>query len=257
MPPHQLTPAEQSLVEAGLKGLQGASYPPEIANGTLSPESAYRIQLGIVERQIASGRELAGWKVAMLPPPMQAIMGAPVLTGPLFVDGLRESGSELSADTPGLVLEVEVVLRLAAELSGPEVTAAEARAAVATAAPCFEIIGGNFPRISPETLTGFVAVGVGNLGVVSGTACAPDELRVDELTSELWRDGAKLNLPSKDGNSPFQALADLANHLASFGQRLKADQYVISGARVIDNECSAGTYEGRISQLGSVNLTLR
>ena len=253
----QLSPSERSLVEAGLKGLQGGPFPPEIVNGTLDVDSAYRIQFGILERQLESGRTLVGWKAGNPPPAMQAIVGDVPLIGPLFADGLSDSGSEVSADTPGLVVEVEAGLLLATDLSGPGVTVDDARAAVASVAPCFEIIGGNLPKISVEALRGFIAVGMGNFGVVAGPGSAPSELATEELVSELWIDGAKADALSNDAASPFQVLADLANHLANYGHRVQARERVITGARVVCVECRPGRYEGRISQLGSVNLTVR
>lgn len=260
--PIDLSPEEQSLVEATWKGLQGGDFPQEVVEGSLELETAYRVQLGILERQLAAGRRLAGWKAGNPPPPVRAALGDQVmLSGPLLADGLRESGSEVPADTPGLLLEVEVGLSLGSDLEGPDATAAQARAAVASIDPCFELVGGRLPKLSLERIKGFVAVGMGNFGVVQGSGLSPVPEAFDPggLSTELWIDGSRTEAPAMDGSagSPLQVLADLANHLARFGQRIEAGQRVITGARVVRMDCAPGQYEGRIAGLGNVNVTLR
>ena len=259
--PITLKDHEKSLVEGCLKGLQGESYPKEITEGSLDIESAYRVQLGLLERQVADGRVQGGWKCGNPPPALLEALGEGSLPcGPLFRDGFLESGAQLPANTPRLLLEVEVEVILGSALEGPNATSEQARAAASSVAPCFELIGGNIPEVNMDKFRGFLAAGMGNLGVVSGPAVSPlpSDLDFAALTSELWIDGKRGVAASNDAGagSPFERVADLANFLSKFGIRLEAGQRIITGARVVQIQCDAGTYEGRVSGLGSVQLTL-
>lgn len=256
-----LSPHEKSLVEAAWKALQGGDFPAEIESGSLELEAAYRIGMSILERQLESGRVLGGWKTGALPPPLIELLGADaVLAGPLFSDGLRETGCDIPASLPGLVLEVEVGLTLDLPLSGPNVTSSQARAAVASLDPCFEVIGGHLPKVDLKKIKGLLALGMGNWGVVSAVGLSPVPKAFDPKTlgAELLIDGKAIAAApaSADGPDPFEILAGLANHLARFGLGLEAGQRVITGARVVQMECPAGRYEGRVSGLGRVSMTL-
>ena len=55
-----LNPTEQNLVEVAWKGLQGGSFEPELTQGALDYETAVRVQFGVLERQLAAGREIGG-----------------------------------------------------------------------------------------------------------------------------------------------------------------------------------------------------
>jgi 2-keto-4-pentenoate hydratase len=232
-----LSPHEKSLVEAAWKALQGGDFPAEIESGSLELEAAYRIGMSILERQPDA-----------------------VLAGPLFSDGLRETGCDIPASLPGLVLEVEVGLTLDLPLSGPNVTSSQARAAVASLDPCFEVIGGHLPKVDLKKIKGLLALGMGNWGVVSAVGLSPVPKAFDPKTlgAELLIDGKAIAAApaSADGPDPFEILAGLANHLARFGLGLEAGQRVITGARVVQMECPAGRYEGRVSGLGRVSMTL-
>lgn len=254
-----LNPTEQNLVEVAWKGLQGGSFEPELTQGALDYETAVRVQFGVLERQLAAGREIGGWKFGFAPPPLRQTLGENArVGGPLFAEGLHSSGFQLAADTPGLLLEVEVGLLVGRDLSGPGATPEQAREAVESFATCFELVGGSLPPVNLDRLTDLIAVGMGNFGVVAGPPVPPAEVSLDALSSELLIDGEATSDPKQEATvgAPFVLLADLANYLAPFGHVVRAGQRLITGARMVQLDCPAAHYEARIAGLGSAELTL-
>ncbi len=70
------------------------SYFPAEWKGRLTIEQAYRVQLGLLDRWVARGERLAGWKVGLTAPVIQRQFGMhePVM-GFLLESGHRESGA--------------------------------------------------------------------------------------------------------------------------------------------------------------------
>jgi len=109
---------------------------------TLDRETAYRINLALIDRHAAEGNPQVGWKVALTSRAIRAQAGA---TSPgfavLYASGRWPSG--VSHPVAGLIRpgwENELCLRMGATLRGPVVSDEEAAAAVAAVAPALEII---------------------------------------------------------------------------------------------------------------------
>ena len=120
------------------------SYFPAEWKGRLTVEQAYRVQLRLLDRWVAKGERLAGWKVGLTAPVIQRQFGMhePVM-GFLFESGHRESETAFRHGElidPGF--ENELCLTVGVPLQGPGVTPAQARAAITDVQPAFEIIEG-------------------------------------------------------------------------------------------------------------------
>ena len=100
------------------------SYFPAEWKGRLTIEQAYRVQLGLLDRWIARGERLAGWKVGLTAPVIQKQFGMhePVM-GFLLESGHRDGGARFRHDDliqPGF--ENELCLTVGSRLEGPNVT---------------------------------------------------------------------------------------------------------------------------------------
>ena len=118
------------------------SYFPAEWKGRLTIEQAYRVQLGLLDRWVARGERLAGWKVGLTAPVIQKQFGMhePVM-GFLLESGHRDGGARFRHDDliqPGF--ENELCLTVGSRLEGPNVTRAQARAAITAVQPAFELI---------------------------------------------------------------------------------------------------------------------
>jgi len=107
-----------ALAEARRTATELAAF-PGVAPTDLA--AAYAVQ----DRAIAlGGRRLAGWKVAMIPPPMRREPGVVRTAGPIFADVLQKAGATGAHDAAMhagfAALEAEFVLRLGRALEPQE-----------------------------------------------------------------------------------------------------------------------------------------
>ena len=108
----------------------------------LSMEQGYRVQLGILERLIATGERQAGWKVGLTAAAMRAQHGVhEPCFGFLLASGNKPSGHVFRhADLIKPGFENELCLTLGTTLRGPGIVFEQARAAIADVAPALEIV---------------------------------------------------------------------------------------------------------------------
>lgn len=246
---------EQELTEFLWQALETGDLPADLAQ--LEVETIYRLQFAIMERHLAAGRELGGWKSGAAPPPLREVFGGNP-SAPLFADAFLDSGCKLSKGIPNLLLEVELGIVMGTALAGPGATPETARAAIAGVRPSFEIVGGAVPLPDgPDKFPGFLASGLGHYRVVSGTVLElPAGLADREVEVELCIDGRRVCDQIHPGGTHFEVLAGLANHLARFGRRLESGQGVITGAQIVHIPERTGRYEARMAGLGEVSFQL-
>ena len=128
----------QALWEAHQRG----DFFPQAWRGKLELPEAYRVQLGLLDRKLARGERQAGWKVGLTADVMREMFGG---KEPVF-GYLLESGSVASghafrfAELRTPMVENELLVTLAQDLSGPGATAQDARRAVGTIAPALESV---------------------------------------------------------------------------------------------------------------------
>ena len=120
----------EAVIESIWQHTLRRSYFPAEWKGRLTIEQAYRVQLGLLDRWVARGERLAGWKVGLTAPVIQRQFGMhePVM-GFLLESGHRDSGVRRSGMReliePGF--ENELCLTVGVRLEGPERHAAPRR----------------------------------------------------------------------------------------------------------------------------------
>jgi 2-keto-4-pentenoate hydratase len=213
------------------------------------------VQLAVLSRWEAAGEALGGWKIGLTSRGGRDSMGTGFRPfGFVLASRVLRSGARVSA-AGGHALEPEIGLIMGAPLGG-EVTADEARAAVRSVHPAFEILQ---RRVTGGARTPLVRLsdGLGQWGVVLGPGVPPGD-RLDGLTVELARDGALVGAGGAGPeviDDPYQSLARVCRVMARHGQRLEAGQAVITGS-LLDPVPLAGpaSWEARFSTLGTVSL---
>src|SRR5512143_3129779 len=132
---------EQTVAALWALQQQGDRF-PAAWRGKLDLPEGYRVQLGLLQRRLGQGERQAGWKVGLTADAMREMFGN---REPVF-GYLLESGSTLSGHTFNLaelhnpLVENELLVTLARDLAGPAATVENAKRAVATVAPAFEIV---------------------------------------------------------------------------------------------------------------------
>jgi 2-keto-4-pentenoate hydratase len=209
------------------------SYFPQEWKGRLTIEQSYRVQLGLLERWLARGERLAGWKVGLTAPVIQKQFGMPEpVMGFLLESGHRESGITFRhADLIQPGFENELCLTLGSRVEGQNVTRAQARAAVTAVQPAFEIIEtrGDFRADVTQSLTDNCQQKAFVTGSVSPL---PAGWEPGDTTVEVVINGRRVDhaVGSEETGHPLGAVAWLAKKLAEFGRRLEPGQRIMSGS---------------------------
>ena len=200
----------------------------------LSLEDAYAIQTHQLKRHVAAGRVLAGRKVGLTSPAIQAQLGVDSPDfGYFFADMVHPDGAALEVDafvSPKVEPEFGFVLR--EPLEGPGVTLEQARAAIDAVYPAIEIIDSRIAdwdiklvdTVADNASCGAIAVGRTPLPV------AVDQLA--SVTCSLLIDGEVRETGTGDAvmGDPVAPLAWLANVLGEQGVALEAGQLILPGS---------------------------
>jgi 2-oxo-hept-3-ene-1,7-dioate hydratase len=243
--------AARLLWEAARKG-----WPwPDTLRGALDADQAYGVQLAGLAIKVRSGNRHSGWRAGWA-----AAAGRTAATrvcGHLVDDGEHGGGATLAlGQTARPHLEPDVCVTLARPLAGPGVTPEQAWEALGAVAPALGLVSLRGDPAADPLL--HVADNLGHWGYVLGpdvgAAALGGVLRETRVT--LHRDGGPVALAPAAGGAPYaplEALAWLANFLASFRMELEAGQRILTGALAQPLAVAAGqSWEARFAGLGAV-----
>jgi 2-keto-4-pentenoate hydratase len=235
------------------------SYFPQEWKGRLTVEQAYRVQLGLLKRWEARGERLAGWKVGLTAPVIQRQFGMhePVF-GCLFESGHRDTGAGFRHGDliePGF--ENELCLTIGTRLEGPGVTAAQARAAITSVQPAFEIIEGR-GDFRADTTLGIMDNEQQKAFVTGPASSLPAGWEPPQTTVEVFINGERVDhaVGSEETGHPVRSVAWLANKLAEFGRRVEPGHRIMSGSFTKQYPIRRGDrIETRFTPFGAVRAT--
>jgi 2-keto-4-pentenoate hydratase len=209
-------------------------YYPEEWKGRLTLAVAYRVQLALLDRYLASGERQAGWKVGLTAPAIQRQVGIhePVF-GFLLESGAAASGVAFRFDElirPAF--ENELCLTIGRPLEGPGVTLEAVGAAVSAVAPALEIVERRGDAAADVPLS--IADNCQQRAFVVGPASGPPAASGDPAaaTVEVYLNGrlAERASGAEVMGTPLASVAWLAERLSRFGRRLEPGMRVMSGS---------------------------
>lgn len=234
---------------------RGIHAPPEWA-GPLTRDTAYRIQLGMLERYVRGGDRHAGWKVGLTAKAMQVQQGVhePVF-GFLLASGARPSGTRFRyAELIDPGFENELCLTVGRTLRGPGITTEQAAAALSEVAPALEIIERRGDFAGDLNLA--LADNAQQKAFVTGPVTSgPTGLDLASVTLDVIVNGihSERATGSEVMGTPMASLAWLANKLAEYGLALEAGMRVMSGSFTRQYGLKAGDHvEARFVPIGRV-----
>jgi 2-keto-4-pentenoate hydratase len=213
------------------------------------------LQLAVAELWRQAGEEIGGYKIGW------TSRGARDRGGPGFrpfgfvlASRILPSGSALARGaTPSGGLGKEGFVTMGSRLGGPEVTVEEARAAVASVAPAFEVISHRLPDGLP--LAARIGNGLNNWGLIVGPRRAPD-LPLDALDVELRRDGELIGAATSGPDvvdDPYLSLSRVCALLHASGRALEPGQQLITGSITASvKTAEGGRFEATFGPLGAV-----
>lgn len=227
------------LLQAERCGLALAPVDDELAPGKAD---GYRLQRLLLQRRLAGGEVLRGWKVALCGAAAQARFG---LDEPVY--GALTSAMELPAGE-GIELgrfiqpklEIELAYRLGCNLDPGHYDDRQLLHAIAEVAPAFEVADCRWQdwRFG---LGAFLADNAAAAGYCLGDFQAFDAHRNAQMTYSLALNGICLGA-GRTGREPMGHLLWLLRRLLADGQPLRAGHVVLSGALLAPLDIVAGDY---------------
>ena len=232
--------------------------PPELLPADL--DEAYAIRAAFEDIEKARGRgEVVGYKIGLTTPIMQKLCGVnEPCYGAIFATEVHQRRAELPArNYCRLGIETEIAVRLGEDLpqSGSADRVAAAVESCMAAIEVLEDLRHDYKRLSAAAM---VAGNVWNAGVVLGQPVS-DWRRLDlaKLGARLTINGREIG-HGKGGDvmgNPLNALAWLADKLASAGTPLKRGMIVMTGSMVPIQFPAAGDHAiVEVEGLGTAEL---
>lgn len=226
--------------------------------GDAAPEVGLDLQTGVLATWLDAGETIGGWKIGMTSRKARDSMGAGFRPFGYVLDSrIRRSGDVLGPGEagPNAGVEMEICLTLGERLSGPSVTAEQARAAVRSVSPAFEIVCRRLPsRVGAPVRIGNA---LGNWGIVVGPEHATD-VALDALEVRMLRDGEVVQAGGTGADvldDPYTSLARVCRHLDVHGLALEPGQHVITGSLFAPDPVEGpATFTGDFGALGAVTI---
>jgi 2-keto-4-pentenoate hydratase len=264
-PRESLTPSEQAaqwLLEAHERRQRFAALPEELAPRTV--DQAYAIPDAFVALRAEKRGAVAGYKIALSSAEMRRFVGVEVpMAGMMLERTLHRSPARVrAADYVRLVVEFEIAVHIAEDLPAADRPFSRSRVANAVGAimPALEIAddrNADYKELARHPLH-LIADNCWNEGAVLGFPVH----EWHHLDLAAVRGVATINgLQVGEGRGadamghPLDAVAWLADHLASDRRGLLRDEVVITGSIVTTKTVAAGdVVRFDVGELGSVEL---
>src|SRR5438105_879164 len=210
----------------------GPLAPLSETHGDFTVEHAYTIQDAFRAELERRGQKPIGWKLGATSLAGQGVMGVKEPASGFLLPRQYVSGAEVSAsEFVTLGVEAEIAFRIRRKLVGPGITATTARPAVEGAVAALEMpdfIFSGKPRVAD-----FVASSVIAKAIVLGdpvTSISEFDVAREEVVYEHNDEVVGTYTGAEVMGDPLNALAWLANHLATRGLAVEPGDVVMSGA---------------------------
>ncbi|MBA4285850.1 MAG: 2-oxopent-4-enoate hydratase [Xanthomonadaceae bacterium] len=225
----------------------------------ISIDDAYRIQLRMIERRLASGETVIGKKIGVTSRAVQQMLNVYqpdfglLLSGMVYAEGQAIPANSMIAPRA----EAEVAFILKRDLDGPGVTAADVLRATDYVMPCFEIVDSRIKdwKIKiQDTVADNASCGVFVLGGTPRSLRGLD-LSVAGMVVEKNGEIVSTSAGASVQGSPVNAVAWLANTLGALGIPLKAGEVILSGSQSPLMPVAAGdSFHCAVGGLGSCSV---
>jgi 2-keto-4-pentenoate hydratase len=244
-----MTPAAKYLFEAHERRQRFTPLPPELAPRTES--DAYAIQDAFVALRAQKLGAIAGYKIALTTAEMRRFVGVDLpQAGVILESTLHRSPARVrAADYLRLIIEFEVAVQIADDLPAADKPFSRERVAKAVGAvmPGMEIAddrNADYKELAKHPLE-LIADNCWNEGAVLGAPV--QEWRAIDLAAVrgvAYINGKKVGegRGADAMGHPLDAVAWLADHLASIGRGLLRGDVVITGSIITSKTVTAGDF---------------
>jgi len=217
----------------------------------MTMDDAYAIQAAWVEKKVAGGDPVIGWKIGLTSKAMQAALSIDIPDSGVLLGSMEfANGAEIAAGRfiqPRVEAEIAFVMR---DAVAPDATPAEILAATAYVAPALEILDTRIFRKDPvsgrlRTVFDTISDNAANGGIVLGDPITDfAEIDLRWIGAVVSRNGEveETGLGAGVLGDPLVAMAWLVQRLGAYGQRIEPGQIVLSGSFIRPVEAPPGSH---------------
>ena len=206
---------------------------PAWLNGALNLDEALEVQLGLLERRIARGDALAGWKIGLTSDRARRALGVDarpfgyLLARRVFASGARIRAEEIALPS----IEPELCFTIGRRIAGAEPTRDSIAACVSRVSAGFEI-NERRPSSARPDFPAFVTDCLTQWGIVAGSGVSLGALDLGAVRCALYRNSERVytGVSRDELDDHLDSLCRLARVLAAHGRALEPGQRVITGA---------------------------
>lgn len=217
-----------------------------VIDETLTIERAYRVQKQIVTRKLETQTPV-GFKAGLTSAPAQQRFGSNESVAGVLMNAPLAPGSSIELrNFPGLHLEIEVAMRIAAPVHRKLESVVELRAHIDGIAPAIELPDLHYERPDQLNALDIIASNVAAAHFMIGNFSAPDLRDANLLHATLECSGQALNEGrGRDSmGDQWAAALWLVNTLIDQGWQLEPGQVLLTGAlgkmvKATAGECAA------------------
>jgi 2-keto-4-pentenoate hydratase len=229
---------------------------------TLTSEQAYAIQTAWLDLKQAEGHDLVGHKIGLTSQAMQQQLGVDQPDyGFLLNTMMVQSGSTISSET--LIqprLEPEIAFWLSKDLRGPGITREQVLHATRGVALALELIDSRIADWRIKLVDTIADNASSARVIVSDRLIPPAALDLTICTLLLKRNDKIVGSGTGAAvlGHPAEAVAWLANMLATFNVPLRAGQFILPGAVCAAVPAEPGdTFQAISPELGRISIAFR
>lgn len=246
MTPEDIITAGNSLYIAEQSRAQRPLLSAEHPSATM--DDAYAVQRAFVDRKLAEGRKIIGWKIGLTSRAMQQQLNITTPdSGMLLDDMMFTNGCTIPAGrfiAPRIEAEIAFVMK--APLTG-DVTREQVLAATDYVAPALEILDTRIVRAEggkTRTIIDTISDNAANAGIVMGTHRHAPTTDLRWVGAIVKRDGVveETGLGAGVLDDPVTGIIWLARRMTQYGQRIEPGQTILSGSFIRAIECPSGCY---------------
>jgi 2-oxo-hept-3-ene-1,7-dioate hydratase len=236
--PESVTAAADQLFEAEQNRVQ--IRPLTLTYPDMDMDDAYAVQKAWVDRKIADGRRVTGYKIGLTSRAMQMAMKIDTPDFGILLDDMAYAdGAQIrAADFTDPRIETEFAFVLNKPLSGEDVTVNDVLAATDYVVPALELIAARSYRVDPETgytrnVCDTIADNAANAGyILSDTKVRPDEIDLCWAGAMLYLNGEieETGLAGGVMGHPAHGIRWVCKRFARHGIGLEPGQVILAGS---------------------------
>ena len=255
---------EAALAEAIWQANAAGAETPRVSvlDPKIDLDGAYRVQQSVVDRTLAAGGSVAGYKAGLTGKLARWWFGIedPVF-GVIPVSGLRGSGDAI-AEPPGrhMLLETEIAFVAGARIDKPIGDVAALKPLIRGVAPVIEAPAGGFPESQARKLTvaDIVANNVSAHILIVGDERTAEGLNLAKLRATLSRNGKRLSKGTGADvmGDPWTAALWLVNVAIRQGRVIEPGHLLSTGVIGKRIEAEPGRYVAEFGALGQIAFTI-